>query len=95
LDRLRVGQTSKTFGTREELIGGFIKQKYLIKTKVNDQQGDEPEFLYTWGQRAKVELPEQNIVEFMTSVSLYIGRVCLVLTFIFSFTPWKIIKSKK
>ncbi|KAI8875054.1 MAGE protein, partial [Backusella circina FSU 941] len=67
LDRLHVTQASTTHDARDELISEFIKQKYLIKTKINEQQGDEPEYIFSWGPRAKVELPEQNIVEFMTS----------------------------
>jgi len=56
----------------EKLLSTFVKQGYLDKQKTNrsDQsQNSEKEPLeYRWGPRAKIEMPESNLVEFIRAL---------------------------
>ncbi|GAA5799148.1 hypothetical protein HPULCUR_004558 [Helicostylum pulchrum] len=68
MDRLKVTKTKSEFGEREELLNSFQKNQYLKKTKRPDTSGDEIEYDFTWGPRAKLELPPQNMVNFLLEV---------------------------
>lgn len=76
LDRLRVMSTTETFGERDELLNSFVKQGYLHRVKLADDAGIEggPSFEYYWGPRAKAEVSEEQIVDFIASVSYSLGR---------------------
>ncbi|CAG8602572.1 3845_t:CDS:2 [Funneliformis caledonium] len=56
----------------EKVLSTFVKQGYLNKQKVSrsDQsQNPEKESLeYSWGPRAKVEMPEENLIEFIRAL---------------------------
>ncbi len=58
----------------EKLLSTFVKQGYLDKQKVSrfDQsQNSEKETLeYYWGPRAKIEMAENNLIEFIRAVSI-------------------------
>jgi hypothetical protein len=58
----------------EKLLSTFVKQGYLDKQKTSDQsQNSEKEPLeYRWGPRAKIEMPENNLNEFIRAVSVII-----------------------
>ncbi|ORY90589.1 MAGE family-domain-containing protein [Syncephalastrum racemosum] len=69
LDRLRVMSSSEAFGERDELLNSFVKQGYLHRAKLADDAGIEggPSFEYYWGPRAKAEVSEDQIVDFIAS----------------------------
>ncbi|EIE90824.1 hypothetical protein RO3G_15535 [Rhizopus delemar RA 99-880] len=50
-----------------------LKYQYLKKTKLDDQEGEEIEYRFQWGARAYAELPCQNMVEFISNVSIICG----------------------
>jgi hypothetical protein len=56
---------------RDKYLESFIKNGYLKKTKKPETSGDDMEYDFTWGPRAKVEVPSQNLVNYMLSVSPY------------------------
>ncbi|KAI8972681.1 MAGE family-domain-containing protein [Pilobolus umbonatus] len=68
LDRLHITKDS-SFGEREKIIENFMRGGYIKRSKVSDEEGDEIEYNYIWGPKAMVEIPIQNIVEFITDVS--------------------------
>lgn len=71
LDRLRVSDETTTFGERDKLLDSFVKQGYLHRQKSGHDQdpANEVTFEYFWGPRAKVEVPEDKMVDFIASVS--------------------------
>lgn len=71
LDRLNVLEESPTFGDREKLLDGFVKQGYLHRAKVGDEArgNNDNVWEYYWGPRARAEIIDSNIVDFITSVS--------------------------
>ncbi|KAH8556720.1 MAGE family-domain-containing protein [Umbelopsis sp. PMI_123] len=70
LNRLRIAEESETFGDRAKILDGFVRQGYLQRQKLNidTAQSDQPVFQYSWGPRAKAEIPEQNMVGLISSV---------------------------
>ncbi|OAD66451.1 hypothetical protein PHYBLDRAFT_152523 [Phycomyces blakesleeanus NRRL 1555(-)] len=73
LNRLHVTDETQTFGDRDKLLDNFVKQGYLLRKKnnlaANDPNADPDAGIeYYWGPKAKVEIPEENIVNFITSV---------------------------
>ncbi|CDS10024.1 hypothetical protein LRAMOSA02701 [Lichtheimia ramosa] len=69
LDRLNVLEESPTFGDREKLLDGFVKQGYLHRAKVGDEArgNNDNVWEYYWGPRARAEIIDSNIVDFITS----------------------------
>ncbi|KAI9312485.1 MAGE homology domain-containing protein [Dichotomocladium elegans] len=68
LDRLNVADSSPLFGDREKLLETFVRQNYLHRTKVGDDaSGSEIAWEYYWGPRAKAEIKEETIVDFISS----------------------------
>ncbi|KAJ2960993.1 hypothetical protein NQZ79_g3766 [Umbelopsis isabellina] len=70
LDRLRVPNESESFGDRSKVLDGFVRQGYLARQKLalESNQSDRAVFQYSWGPRSKAEIPEQNMVGFISSV---------------------------
>lgn len=64
-------EDSPTFGDREKLLDGFVKQGYLHRAKVGDEArgNNDNVWEYYWGPRARAEIIDSNIVDFITSVS--------------------------
>ncbi|ORY03619.1 MAGE-domain-containing protein [Basidiobolus meristosporus CBS 931.73] len=61
------------FGDIDQLVTQFIKQGYLDKSQVNhvdfsSQSNEIPSYEYRWGPRAKVELTEINVLNFITEI---------------------------
>ncbi|CAG8761955.1 736_t:CDS:2, partial [Acaulospora morrowiae] len=57
----------------EKLIANFVKQGYLVKQKVSvvenpSQTSDKDPVEYRWGPRAKIEMPESNLCDFIKAV---------------------------
>jgi MAGE family len=71
LDRLRVPNESESFGDRSKILDGFVRQGYLARQKLTleSNQSDRAVFQYSWGLRSKAEVPEENMVGFISSVS--------------------------
>lgn len=71
LDRLNVHDECPKFGDREKLLDGFVKQGYLHRAKVGDEArgNNDNVWEYYWGPRARAEIMDSNIVDFITSVS--------------------------
>ncbi|KAM3582946.1 hypothetical protein VKS41_004702 [Umbelopsis sp. WA50703] len=70
LDRLRVPNESESFGDRSKILDGFVRQGYLARQKLTleSNQSDRAVFQYSWGLRSKAEVPEENMVGFISSV---------------------------
>jgi len=70
LNRLRVPEESEAFGDRAKLLDGFVRHGYLRRQKLASEltQSDQPAFEYSWGPRAKAEIPEQNMAGLISSV---------------------------
>lgn len=62
------------FEDRDKLLESFQKNHYLKKTKRPDTSGEEIEYDFTWGPRAKLEIPPQNMVNFLLQV-MYNNRL--------------------
>ncbi|KAI8638779.1 MAGE family-domain-containing protein [Parasitella parasitica] len=70
LDHLKITKTVKgveDISTREALLSEFIKDNYLKKSKLPETDNDEPQFSYTWGPRAMVEVGHAGISAFLIS----------------------------
>ncbi|CEP07390.1 hypothetical protein [Parasitella parasitica] len=70
LDHLTINKNVRGvegISTREELLGEFLKDNYLKKSKITKTDGDEPKFNYTWGPRAMVEVGHAGISAFLIS----------------------------
>lgn len=52
-------------------MDAFVKHGYLHRQKLvmEAAQNDQPIFEYSWGPRAKAEIPEHNMVGLISSVS--------------------------
>lgn len=71
LDRLNIHDDGSKFGDREKLLDGFVKQGYLHRAKVGDEArgNNDNVWEYYWGPRARAEILDSNIVDFIISVS--------------------------
>lgn len=70
MDRMKLTKTIhgvEGIKTREELLSEFQKDNYLRRTKVPDPDTEEPQFIYTWGPRAMVEVGHAGITAFIIS----------------------------
>ncbi|RCH95692.1 hypothetical protein CU098_010551 [Rhizopus stolonifer] len=68
LDRMKIRKHgSDQLEDRDKILDYFIKLNYLRKTKKPDTEGEDLEFIFTAGARAKVELPTASLVHFMCS----------------------------
>ncbi|KAI8364057.1 MAGE family-domain-containing protein [Blakeslea trispora] len=66
LDRMWIHKDSKTdLEDREKILDYFVKNAYLKKHKKPDTEGEELEFIFKAGPRAKAELPIASLVYFM------------------------------
>lgn len=63
---LRKGNINPIFGSIEDVLADFTKRAYLDRIRV--QTADADTFEYKWGPRAKIELPEENLIQFMAEV---------------------------
>ncbi|CDH52572.1 mage family protein [Lichtheimia corymbifera JMRC:FSU:9682] len=69
LDRLNIHDDGSKFGDREKLLDGFVKQGYLHRAKVGDEArgNNDNVWEYYWGPRARAEILDSNIVDFIIS----------------------------
>jgi len=55
----------------EKLLSTFVKQGYLDKQKISTDQSQNLEkdpLEYRWGPRAKIEMPENNLIKFIRAL---------------------------
>lgn len=74
MDRLKLTKTIhgvEGIRARDELISEFLKDGYLKRSKLPDPDTDEPQFTYTWGPRAMVEVGHAGISAFAISVCIF------------------------
>lgn len=72
LDRLKVTRYGQEpLPDRDQLMDTFVKNQYIRKTKLDEQDGEEIQYRFQWGPRAYTEIPAQNMVEFISSVSAF------------------------
>ncbi|KAL1930998.1 hypothetical protein VTP01DRAFT_10135 [Rhizomucor pusillus] len=69
LDRLRVTDETETFGDREKLLEYYVKQGYLHRAKAGEDPNSDVVYQYYWGPRAKIEVADTDITDFI--ISLY------------------------
>ncbi|CAO3698866.1 unnamed protein product [Rhizopus microsporus] len=68
LDRLKVTRYGQEpLPDRDQLMDTFVKNQYIRKTKLDEQDGEEIQYRFQWGPRAYTEIPAQNMVEFISS----------------------------
>lgn len=67
MNRLKLADAA----VRDSYITNFIQNGYLKRTKKPETSGEEIEYDFTWGSRALVEIPHNNIVPFLLSVSFF------------------------
>lgn len=70
LDRLRVTDETETFGDREKLLEYYVKQGYLHRAKAGEDPNSDVVYQYYWGPRAKIEVADTDITDFIISVSI-------------------------
>ncbi|GJJ69963.1 hypothetical protein EMPS_02312 [Entomortierella parvispora] len=70
LRRLSLLEESSSFGDITRKLDVLIKKRYLEKFKLDhmDESGEKVEYEYRWGARARVEIPEENMVKFIQEV---------------------------
>lgn len=74
MDRMKLTKTIyglEGIKTRDELLQEFIRDGYLRRSKLPDPDTDEPQFTYTWGPRAMVEVGHAGISAFIINVMCY------------------------
>ncbi|KAF8929351.1 Melanoma-associated antigen F1 [Dissophora ornata] len=61
---------SSPFGDIQKKLDVMIKKRYLEKYKLEhmDESGEKAEMEYRWGARARVEVPAENVVQFIQEV---------------------------
>ena len=75
LNRLNVKKSIigiEDINTREALISEFMKDNYIKRSKMPDADTEDPQFIYTWGPRAMVEVGHAGIAAFLLSVCIYL-----------------------
>lgn len=68
MDRLKITKSSSEADDRDKILELFQRNQHLKKTKRPDTSGEETEYDYTWGSRAKIELPAENMVNYLLEV---------------------------
>ncbi|KAG0213823.1 Melanoma-associated antigen F1 [Mortierella sp. GBA30] len=68
--RLSLLEDASPFGEIQKKLDVYIKKRYLEKVKLDhmDETGEKVEMEYRWGARARVEIPEENVIKFIQEV---------------------------
>ncbi|CAG8531069.1 1000_t:CDS:2 [Ambispora leptoticha] len=69
-NRLHIRGEHECFGELDKTLMTFVKQGYLDRQKSGlvDQVSEKEHFEYRWGPRAKVEFPENSIIQFIKTI---------------------------
>ncbi|ORZ05519.1 MAGE family-domain-containing protein [Lobosporangium transversale] len=68
--RLLLLEDNSPFGDIHKKLDILIRKRYLEKFKLEhmDDSGEKVEMEYRWGARARIEVPEMNVVKFIQEV---------------------------
>ncbi|KAF9570394.1 Melanoma-associated antigen D2 [Mortierella alpina] len=68
--RMSLLEDASPFGDVNKKLEMYIKKRYLEKVKLDhlDDSGEKAEIEYRWGARARVEVPEENVIKFIQEV---------------------------
>lgn len=63
-------EDASPFGDVTKKLEMYIKKRYLERIKLDhlDDSGEKVEIEYRWGARARVEVPEENVIKFIQEV---------------------------
>lgn len=97
LRRMNVLSDESPLGDINKKMDSYVKRRYVDKVKLEhmDDSGEKVEMELRWGARARIEMPEENVVQFMKEVihmNDVIGNIQItdryfVLTTLCSFVP--------
>ncbi|KAF9285587.1 Histone-Lysine N-Methyltransferase ash1l, partial [Mortierella alpina] len=68
--RMSLLDDASPFGDVTKKLEMYIKKRYLERIKLDhlDDSGEKVEIEYRWGARARVEVPEENVIKFIQEV---------------------------
>ncbi|CAO3564123.1 unnamed protein product [Mortierella alpina] len=68
--RMSLLDDASPFGDVTKTLDVYIKKRYLERIKLDhlDDSGEKAEIEYRWGARARVEVPEENVIKFIQEV---------------------------
>ncbi|KAF9942595.1 hypothetical protein BGZ67_000819 [Mortierella alpina] len=68
--RMSLLEDASPFGDVTKKLEMYIKKRYLERVKLDhlDDSGEKAEIEYRWGARARVEVPEENVIKFIQEV---------------------------
>ncbi|KAF9967999.1 Histone-Lysine N-Methyltransferase ash1l [Mortierella alpina] len=68
--RMHLLEDASPFGEVTKKLEMYIKKRYLERIKLDhlDDSGEKAEIEYRWGARARVEVPEENVIKFIQEV---------------------------
>jgi len=73
-DKMKIGKDNEIFGDAKRMLTDFISQQYLKKTKIPTT--NPPQFEYSWGVRADLEVSKKQILEHVAE-TFGIGNIAL------------------
>ncbi|KAF9315393.1 Melanoma-associated antigen D2 [Podila horticola] len=70
LRRMNVLSDESPLGDINKKMDSYVKRRYVDKVKLEhmDDSGEKVEMELRWGARARIEMPEENVVQFMKEV---------------------------
>lgn len=70
LRRMSLLNDESPLGDVSKKMDMFVKKRYVDKVKLEhmDDSGEKAEMELRWGARARIEMPEENVVQFMKEV---------------------------
>ncbi|KAG0036538.1 Melanoma-associated antigen D2 [Podila clonocystis] len=70
LRRMNLLSDESPLGDITKKMDAYVKRRYLDRLKLEhmDDSGEKAEMEFRWGARARVEVPEENVVQFMKEV---------------------------
>ncbi|KAF9959772.1 Histone-Lysine N-Methyltransferase ash1l [Mortierella alpina] len=68
--RMSLEEDASPFGDTSKKLEVYIKKRYLERIKLDhlDDSGEKVEVEYRWGARARIEIPEENVIKFIQEV---------------------------
>ncbi|KAG0363389.1 Melanoma-associated antigen D2 [Podila minutissima] len=70
LRRMNLLSDESPLGDVSKMMDTYVKKRYIDKVKLEhmDDSGEKVEMELRWGARARVEVPEENVIQFMKEV---------------------------
>lgn len=71
LRRMNLLSDESPLGDVSKMMDTYVKKRYIDKVKLEhmDDSGEKVEMELRWGARARVEVPEENVIQFMKEVN--------------------------